>query len=69
MSKSITNKNQDVNEDVPNAEEFEVEKEEEEEETPVTFASLNISPALCKIIEDIGWIAPTNIQRDSIPGE
>lgn len=45
-------------EEVPDAEEF---------DKPVTFASLNISPALCKIIEDIGWTAPTNIQRDSIP--
>lgn len=42
-------------------------EEVEEAEDPVTFASLGISPALCKIIEEIGWKAPTDIQRDAIP--
>ena len=37
------------------------------EEAEVTFASMGVSPALCKIIEDIGWKSPTEIQRNAIP--
>lgn len=32
-----------------------------------TFVSLGICPALCKIINELGWLKPTEIQRQSIP--
>jgi ATP-dependent RNA helicase DDX47/RRP3 len=34
---------------------------------PATFAGLGVVPTLCEAIESIGWKAPTEIQKASIP--
>ena len=39
----------------------------EQGEKNVTFADLGVSSNLCKICDEIGWKAPTKIQRESIP--
>ena len=50
--------------DTVNAEE---EKDETCEVALDTFASLGVVDSLCKAIAGVGWTAPTEIQRNSIP--
>ena len=38
-----------------------------EESEPATFASLGVVATLCEAIDQLGWKAPTEIQKASIP--
>lgn len=42
-------------------------EEVDEDSTPVTFASLGVSPELCTALADMKFSKPTQIQRESIP--